>query len=156
LPEGRAARSRMHILDWLDGGTFIPSINAMLRLTELFVPQSGKRTPKGWDNTDEARLGKECEALVDESLNAILREWWLIHVKGANIPNWDLICEALYQGNKPALVLVEAKAYAWFADCECRKRPFKIRCSPTICRNHVCPNSSVHLHYLEWLTRREK
>ncbi len=35
----------MHVLDWLDGGTFIPSINAMLRPTELFVPRSGKRMP---------------------------------------------------------------------------------------------------------------
>jgi len=30
----------MHVLDWLDGGNFIPSINEMLRPTELFVPQS--------------------------------------------------------------------------------------------------------------------
>src|ERR1035437_2944140 len=111
LTPDRAAGSRMHILDAPDGGTFIPSINEMLRPTELFVPQSGKRMPKGWDNTDEARLGKSCDVLIHKSLNVTLRTWWLVNVKGANIPNWDLVCQALYHGKKPALVLAEAKAY---------------------------------------------
>jgi len=101
----------MHVLDWLDGGRFIPRINDMLQPTELFVPQSGKRMPRGWDNTDEARLGKECGALIDNSLNATLLNWWLVNVAGANVPNWDLACEALYHGNRPAIVLAEAKAY---------------------------------------------
>ena len=103
--------SRMHILDWLDGGQFIPGVNGMLRPTELFVPQSGKRMPRGWDNTDEARLGRECGALIDDNLNAILLNWWLVNANGANIPNWDLACEALFHGRKPALALVEAKAH---------------------------------------------
>src|SRR5437763_11380962 len=98
LPEDRAAESQMHVLDWLDGGLFLPSINEMLQRTELFVPQSGKRMPTGWDNTDEARLGKECGALIDNNLNVTLRKWWLVNVRGANIPNWDLGCEALYHG----------------------------------------------------------
>ena len=102
--------SRMHILDWLDGGQFIQGINGMLRPTELFVPQSGKRMPRGWDNTNEARLGKECDALIDNNLNAILLNWWLVNVRG-NVPNWDLACQALYRGKKPALTLVEAKAH---------------------------------------------
>jgi hypothetical protein len=83
----------------------------MLRPTQLFVPQSGKRMPRGWDNTDEARLGKECGALIDESLNATLLNWWLVNVGGANVPNWDLACEAMHHGNRPALVLAEAKAH---------------------------------------------
>ena len=101
----------MHLLDWLDGGSFIPSINEMLRPTELFVPQSGKRMPTGWDKTDEARLGKEWGGLIDGGLNDILLGWWLVHPAGANVPNWDLACQALYHGNKPALVLAEAKAH---------------------------------------------
>ena len=68
----------MHILDWLEGGQFIPTINEMLRPTELFVPQSGKRMPRGWDNTDEARLGRECGALIKDNLNTILLDWWLV------------------------------------------------------------------------------
>jgi hypothetical protein len=111
LSEDRAAGSRMHILDWLDGGSFIPSINEMIRPTEFFVPQSGKRMPKGWNDTDEARLGKKCGALIDDSLNSKLLNWWLVNEVGANIPNWDLACEALYDGNRPALVLAEAKAH---------------------------------------------
>jgi hypothetical protein len=54
LPQDGFAGSRMHVLDWLEGGAFIPTINEMIRPTELFVPQSGKRMPRGWDNTDEA------------------------------------------------------------------------------------------------------
>ena len=87
LAESRAAGSRMDVLDWLDGGTFIPSINEMLRPTELFVPQSCKRMPGGWDNADEALLGKECGSLIDDSLNATLLKWWLVNVSGANVPN---------------------------------------------------------------------
>jgi hypothetical protein len=111
LSEGQAAGSRMHVLDWLDGGNFIPGINELLRPTQLFVPQSGKRMPKGWDDTDEALLGRECGGLLDDSLNAILLKWWLVNVGGANVPNWDLACQALYHGDKPAIVLAEAKAY---------------------------------------------
>jgi hypothetical protein len=102
----------MHILDWLDGGVFIPNINDLLRPTGLFVPQSSKRMPRGWHETGEARLGKECGGLLDEKLNATLREWWLDKDAGANIPNWDLACEALYRGDERAIVLAEAKAYA--------------------------------------------
>ena len=101
----------MHVLDWLDGGTFTPSINEMIRPTELFVRQSGKRIPSGWDNTKEARLGKNSGALIKDSVNVALRKWWLVNARGANIPIWDLACEAFYHGNRPALVLVEAKAY---------------------------------------------
>jgi hypothetical protein len=98
-------------LDWLDGGAFVPGINQMLQPTELFVPQSGKRMPRGWDDTDEARMGKECGAIIEDSLNAALVKWWLVHVSGANIPNWDLACEALYHGDEHAVVLAEAKAH---------------------------------------------
>lgn len=111
LTPDRAAGSRMHVLDWLDGGMFIPSVNEMLRPTELFVPQGGKRMAKGWDSPDEAQLGKDCGSLIDDCLNAELLKWWLVKAAGANVPNWDLACEALYDGNRPALVLVEAKAY---------------------------------------------
>jgi hypothetical protein len=111
VSEGRAAGSRMHMLDWLEGGKFIADINGLLQPTELFVPQSGKRMPRGWDSTDEARLGKGCGALIDDNLNAILLNWWLANPARANVPNWDLACEALYHGDKPAIVLVEAKAY---------------------------------------------
>jgi len=101
----------MHMLDWLDGGSFIQSINEMLRPTEFFVPQSGRRMPKGWQDTDEARLGRECESLIDDTLNATILNWWLVNVSGANVPNWDLACAALYRGGKQALVLAEAKAH---------------------------------------------
>ncbi len=112
LSEDRAAGSRMHVLDWLDGGAFIPSINAMLRPTELFVPRSGKRMPAGWDNSDEACLGRECDSLIGSDLNDTILHWWLANPHPmANIPNWDLVCQALYHGNRSALVLVEAKAY---------------------------------------------
>ena len=111
LTEAQAAGSRMQVLDWLDSGLFTPSINDMVRQTEFFVPLSGKRMPKGWHAPTEARLGKECETLIEDGLNSTILNWWLAVVPGANIPNWDLACEALYRGNRPALVLAEAKAH---------------------------------------------
>lgn len=111
LSEDRAAGSRMHVLDWLDGGNFTSSVNEMIRPTGFFVPESGNRMPKGWDSTDEARFGKACGALINDVLNETLQKWWLVNVRGANVPNWDLACEALYHGDKPALVILEAKAY---------------------------------------------
>lgn len=101
----------MHVLDWLDGGAFISSINQMLQPSEFFVPQSGRRMPTGWGNPDEARFGKHSGGLVDGILDRKLLDWWLIKTAGANVPNWDLACRALHHGNRTALVLVEAKAY---------------------------------------------
>lgn len=111
LAIGRAAGSRMHVLDWLDGGAFVSSINEMLQPLEFFVPQSGRRMPTGWDNPDEARFGKHSGALIDGTLDRQLLDWWLINSSGANVPNWDLACQALHHGNRSGLVLVEAKAY---------------------------------------------
>lgn len=107
----RAAGSRMHVLDWLDGGVFISSINQMLQPSEFFVPQSGMRMPTGWDNPEEARFGKHSGGLIDPALDTQLLDWWLVNHRGANIPNWDLACQALHHGNRTGLVLVEAKAY---------------------------------------------
>jgi hypothetical protein len=101
----------MHILDWLDGGTFVPSINEMLRPTGFFVPQSAQRMPTGWDDPTEARLGKECGALLDTSLNTALLNWWLSVTAGANVPNWDLACASRTCGDREGIVLVEAKAH---------------------------------------------
>ena len=69
LAQDRAAGSRMHMLDCLEGGLFISDLNSMLRPTNFFVPQSGNRMPAGWHETTEAKLGKECESLIDDGLN---------------------------------------------------------------------------------------
>src|SRR5438093_182934 len=58
---------------------------------------------RGWEG--------ECESLINDTLNATILNWWLVNVSWANVPNWDLACEALYHGNTRALVLAEAKAY---------------------------------------------
>ena len=101
----------MHVLDWLDGGDFIPSINKMLEPTRMFVHASGERMPKGWNDQVEARLGKECRTLLKRDVSTQVRDWWLAVWEGANVPNWDLACAALISGDRPALVLAEAKAH---------------------------------------------
>src|SRR4051794_1721517 len=87
------------------------SPNHMLQPSEFFVPQSARRMPTGWDNPHEARFGKHSGGLIDPTLDPQLLYWWLVNHRGANIPNWDLACQALHHGNRTALVLVEAKAY---------------------------------------------
>lgn len=107
----RWAGSRMHVLDWLDGGGFTASLNAMLRPTGFLAPESGTRMPGGWHQRDEARLGKDCGTLIKPDLNAALLNWWLAKPGGANVPNWDLACTAISHGGTPSLILGEAKAH---------------------------------------------
>lgn len=107
----RMAGSRMHVLDWLDSGVFVPSMNAMIRNTGVFIPASGERMPAGWTDRDEARFGKASGTLLDADESRTILDWWLAKSSGANVPNWDLACSALFDGDQRALVLVEAKAH---------------------------------------------
>lgn len=107
----RFAGSRMHVLDWLDGGDFETSMNEMLRGTGFLVPRSGRRIPSGWNDPAEAQIGRECGGLVSDPINVRLLNWWLAKTRGAKLPNWDLAAAAIYAGGRPGLVLAEAKAH---------------------------------------------
>lgn len=101
--------SRKHVLDWTGRESFRDEFRDLLGdvpadlSAAVFMPR-GSRQP------DEARL----EAfgpkwLPDHPAWVSIRQWWLVHERGANTPNWDIAvgCEI---ENRPGLVLVEAKA----------------------------------------------
>src|SRR5688572_1716601 len=110
IPDYRLAGSRLHVLDWVGRSDFTKSLQQMLP-PGFAVPPNAKRMPVNLQAPDEARLGFACGNLLDDDLNARLARWWLANPSGANSPNWDLACAAVYQETRPALVLVEAKAH---------------------------------------------
>ena len=70
-----------------------------------------KWMPRGYQEPDEARVhtfGREI--WPDHSAWRAIEDWWLVHKRGANTPNWDLAFAADVSG-RPALVLVEGKAH---------------------------------------------
>jgi hypothetical protein len=80
-----------------------------------------KYMPQGYCYPQEARLetfGPKCYPMKQEWSD--LKNWWLLHKKGANTPNWDIAmsCEI---DHRPGLVLVEAKAHS--NELETRGKP---------------------------------
>ncbi|MHB8762299.1 MAG: hypothetical protein ACYC6J_07975 [Coriobacteriia bacterium] len=74
--------------------------------------------PDGFHGDVEARLDKHGHRLCSIEHNRLLpdvdvwsqlEDWWLIHRRGANTPNWDLAIGCEIEGRR-GLVLIEAKA----------------------------------------------
>lgn len=66
--------------------------------------------PQGLSKPDEAILEKKNDLVLDNSQKDDILWWWLDHSDKASTPNWDIVSTATYN-NKPALILVEAKAH---------------------------------------------
>ena len=103
--------SRKHVLDWTSRVEFasefltlVDGAGCQVRVGETWLPQ-------GYADPEEARLdvwGPRAAPLLadwDELAN-----WWLVHRRGANRPNWDLVVSCEIDG-VPGLALVEAKAH---------------------------------------------
>ncbi len=85
---------------------------------EVTVTENHQWAPKGFQSPDEAQLAKTEEFLSDTNREK-LKSWWLAKPGSANTPNWDLVSNCVY-GEKPGLILVEAKAHVKeFADNRC-------------------------------------
>ena len=65
--------------------------------------------PQGFCGAEEAKLG-ESPTFLSESDRAAITDWWLARPGKANTPNWDLVSECRV-GEKPGLILIEAKAH---------------------------------------------
>jgi hypothetical protein len=104
--------SRKHILDWtsLEAEVFLSSLNDLLRPTGAAVAPSDVWMPRGYDAPEEARLGKAEAGFVNKTTRRMIADWWLVHKRGANVPNWDLAATCIVEGRR-GLVLVEAKAH---------------------------------------------
>lgn len=104
--------SRKHILDWTDlkEDAFLSSLNDLLRPTGAVVGPSEVWMPRGYGLAKEAKLSAVHPAFLPEAVQQQLSDWWLVHKRGANVPNWDLAATCSIGGRR-GLVLVEAKAH---------------------------------------------
>jgi hypothetical protein len=104
--------SRKHILDWTDlkEDAFLSSLNDLLHPTAAIVGPSQVWMPRGYDRPKEAKLHASYATFLSKALRRQLSDWWLVHKRGANVPNWDLVATCSI-GGQHGLVLVEAKAH---------------------------------------------
>jgi hypothetical protein len=104
--------SRKHVLDWVENPKFPKQITKMLVPTGAVVTADDIWMPLGYHDPKEARFESFGPKAIPDLLKwDILSDWWLIHKRGANTPNWDLASTCNISGKK-GLILVEAKANA--------------------------------------------
>jgi hypothetical protein len=103
--------SRKHILDWTSRSDFPAQFADLVGLPECIVTRPPAWQPRGHSEPEEACLEDSGAKFVPgvDCWND-LAAWWLLHRRGANKPNWDLVVACDLAG-KPGLALVEAKAH---------------------------------------------
>lgn len=95
--------------------TGLPREQVAARLTELARPSGALVTPvdqwlpSGPGIPLEARIDSDPGFVPPEVQEALL-SWWLVVRRQANTPNWDIAATCQF-GDKPGLILVEAKAH---------------------------------------------
>jgi hypothetical protein len=103
--------SRKHILDWTSLANFPAEFIELINLPECIFAHPPMWQPQGHDKPDEICLeDKGGKFVTGVDCWKDLASWWLIHSRGANKPNWDLVVSCNL-ANVPGLVLVEAKAH---------------------------------------------
>ena len=102
--------SRKHVLDWTGSPAFLTEFESLLSPIPVTFPTDTTFMPLGYEKPEEARLETfGLEVLPASPLWEQLHNWWLIHRRGANTPNWDIAARCEIEG-KRGLILVEAKA----------------------------------------------
>ncbi len=102
--------SRKHVLDWISVSSFLEEFASLLSPIPVHFPKYTIYMPCGYDKPNEAKLDTFGPAVMpDKHVWGRLQDWWLVHKRGANTPNWDIASTCLIEGRK-GLVLVEAKA----------------------------------------------
>lgn len=102
--------SRKHVLDWTGSPRFAPEFLEMLAVSGIAFTSDSPIMPLGYSRSDEARLERfGPDWLPGDDRWAELEDWWLVHKRAANTPNWDICIGGEIEG-RPGLVLVEAKA----------------------------------------------
>lgn len=109
--------SRKHILDWTSQPDFLAEFERTVGLPECVIAHPPAWRPRGHEDSAEARLEDYGKQLIPGAgCWDDLAAWWLLHQRGANTPNWDLVVACTIAG-QPGLALVEAKAHERELDC---------------------------------------
>lgn len=103
--------SRKHVLDWLETGreAFSSSLTALIQDSGAVITVHDQWMPIGYDASREAKLDRNDLGVLTPKMMEELAAWWLVHRRGANVPNWDLAASCVVDGKK-GLLLIEAKA----------------------------------------------
>jgi hypothetical protein len=101
--------SRKHVLDWTEQLGFPQELKALFPLIDVEMSIGAMWMPRGFGAPEEARFEHFGPVWMPSTIWGNLKDWWLIHKKGANTPNWDIAVGCTIE-NRPGLVLVEAKA----------------------------------------------
>jgi len=113
----KGSRYRCLLLTQLEKSDFIRRMNKLCEHTDLKVDEHDLYNPIGFKSPDELKLtDKKAEDFFKrsntdyEKTKDQINQWWLEHTKGANTPNWDIVCTCKIK-EKPGLILIEAKAH---------------------------------------------
>lgn len=103
--------SRKHILDWTSQADFLTQFERVVGLPGCVIADPPAWRPRGHEDSAEACL-EDCgeHFIPGAGCWDDLASWWLLHRRGANKPNWDLVVACTIAG-QPGLALVEAKAH---------------------------------------------
>ena len=102
--------SRKHVLDWTSREEFPSELLRLVSPCPVEIGPEARWMPRGFAEPDEARLERFGPRwLPEHPAWTHLRDWWLVHKRWANTPNWDLAVGCTVEG-RPGLVLMEAKA----------------------------------------------
>lgn len=103
----RGSRPRCVLLTNGDSVDVAGRLTRLVDHPDVFISPDDKWMPLGKHSVQEARLDK---ALTPQAVREQLLDWWLVHRRGANTPNWD-IASTCRISDRPGLLLVEAKAH---------------------------------------------
>ena len=115
--------SRKHVRDWTARPSFPMEFSELVSLSDCAVSNPPLWQPRGHEAPDEACL-EDCGARLLPGMTRWneLAAWWLVHQRGANKPNWDLVVTCNFAG-KPGLALIEAKAHEGELDWAGKRPP---------------------------------
>jgi len=103
----RGSRPRCVLLTDGDSAGVAERLTRLVDHPDVLISPDDVWMPRGKRAVREARLEKE---LTPPAVREQLLDWWLVHRRGANTPNWDIASTCRISG-RPGLLLVEAKAH---------------------------------------------
>jgi hypothetical protein len=101
----------MHVLDWVESPTFLGDVRQLIASTGITIAEDAPFRPASRGDSRESTLVGAEDPFLSESEVRELRDWWLVHRRGAKLPTWDLALAGRSADNERAVVLFEAKAH---------------------------------------------
>lgn len=108
MPKSAYRGSRKHILDLIDSGCFVETMNALLGQAGVNVRDTDHHQPRGYADDIEWTLRHFCHVHCSDLLDLGRFDQWWVPDRYRN-PQWDLLSTCTIDG-KAGLLMVEAKA----------------------------------------------